>query len=476
MLSPERFVHDYMGKAIAFDPSYGVQCVGGFKVWCTEEGVPVIACPNDYAESYWTCKNKSGEVVQSVYAWQSMYFTKITNWRDFKDGDWVVWPRGCKSHPSSHIAMFYQGKEFGQRQYEDYRNFCLKETDFTDSFGALRWKGYEEIISIPYGHSMTTINGHKYEIRRMVGADEIYVLAAGINKTKDFKEQDTENYYNYSKIDGATYFQNDPDNKDGQEYGMTFGDLSAPLNGVYQTLPNQHTTLFYDLETGLFGDCTGVVIDSSHNVWSPSLVWPNSKGHWEFAEMVGLSHKDKKTWYNFLVKFSDGYATCKAQQEMTPEEIKDDFRLTDMINIAFLDGGGSTHAAFWYDGEMHYYGGDDRPSSSCLAIGRKFNQPAEQEDEPMEPVVVPDTTGEAEELQPIQDWKDPEEIKEEPGIIVQRIAALLSVKSLITIFLTVIFGLLVLKGEELPDKFVSIYTMCISFFFGYQFKKAEAKE
>ena len=67
------------------------------------------------------------------------------------------------------------------------------------------------------------------------------------------------------------------------------------------------------------------------------------------------------------------------------------------------------------------------------------------------------------EIEPVEDWQDPEE---KDSIIVQRIAALLSVKSLITIFLTVIFGLLVLKGEELPDKFVSIYTMCISFFFG----------
>ena len=77
---------------------------------------------------------------------------------------------------------------------------------------------------------------------------------------------------------------------------------------------------------------------------------------------------------------------------------------------------------------------------------------------------------EQQEIEPVEDWQDPEE---KDSIIVHRIAALLSVKSLITIFLTVIFGLLVLKGEELPDKFVSIYTMCISFFFGYQFKKAE---
>jgi hypothetical protein len=77
---------------------------------------------------------------------------------------------------------------------------------------------------------------------------------------------------------------------------------------------------------------------------------------------------------------------------------------------------------------------------------------------------------ESPEIAPVEGWTDPEP---KTSVIVERIAALLSVKSLITIFLTVIFGLLVLRGDELPDKFVSVYTMCISFFFGYQFKKAE---
>ena len=76
------------------------------------------------------------------------------------------------------------------------------------------------------------------------------------------------------------------------------------------------------------------------------------------------------------------------------------------------------------------------------------------------------------ELTPVEGWQDPEPAPQD-HIIMQRIASLMSVKSIITIFLTVVFGMLVLKGEELPDKFVSIYTMCISFFFGYQFKKAE---
>jgi hypothetical protein len=133
--------------------------------------------------------------------------------------------------------------------------------------------------------------------------------------------------------------------------------------------------------------------------------------------------------------------------------------------------------------------GDKRPIASVIVCGRRPSPPVQSDPEPDTPEEEkPEQTippAESEET-PVEDnkkeemmevikdetWTDPEP-QPTSNIIVERIAALLSVKSLITIFLTVIFGLLVLRGEELPDKFVSVYTMCISFFFGYQFKKAE---
>ena len=137
--------------------------------------------------------------------------------------------------------------------------------------------------------------------------------------------------------------------------------------------------------------------------------------------------------------------------------------------------------------------GDKRPIASVVVCGRIPSTheepalpPAEEPQNPSEHIETTPTspeTGESEEIPmednkpsespeivPVEGWTDPEP---KTSVIVERIAALLSVKSLITIFLTVIFGLLVLRGDELPDKFVSVYTMCISFFFGYQFKKAE---
>ena len=139
--------------------------------------------------------------------------------------------------------------------------------------------------------------------------------------------------------------------------------------------------------------------------------------------------------------------------------------------------------------------GDKRPIASVVVCGRIPSTheepelpPVEEPQIPSEPIETPSTspeTGESEEIPmeqekpvetpemtPVEGWTDPEPTPND-HIILQRIASLMSVKSIITIFLTVVFGMLVLRGDDLPDKFVSIYTMCISFFFGYQFKKSE---
>lgn len=143
-------------------------------------------------------------------------------------------------------------------------------------------------------------------------------------------------------------------------------------------------------------------------------------------------------------------------------------------------------------GEFKYIRETDRPIASVIVCARKPSDPIpedepeeipieeelpvqfdpheESEDTPME-----DNNIEKEETvtEVIKDegWTDPEP---KGSIIVERIAALLSVKSIITIALTVAFIILVINGRDLPDQFVSVYTMCLSFFFGYQFKKAES--
>ena len=56
--------------------------------------------------------------------------------------------------------------------------------------------------------------------------------------------------------------------------------------------------------------------------------------------------------------------------------------------------------------------------------------------------------------------------------IMNRITNLLTVKSLVTLALTVVFAFLALKGEVGQD-FMTIYAVIIAFYFGTQSKKSQ---
>ena len=57
-----------------------------------------------------------------------------------------------------------------------------------------------------------------------------------------------------------------------------------------------------------------------------------------------------------------------------------------------------------------------------------------------------------------------------PELIIKRIANLLTVKSLVTIILTVMFAVMTYRGN-LDQGFMTIYTMIVSFYFGTQYAK-----
>lgn len=129
--SAMEFVNTYNGSSIDFDKAYGVQCVDGFRVFCQWAFGSSWATGNGYADGYWYNRGQHTDKFIAVPA------------SEIHDGDWVVWARGSKSHPYSHIAMYYFGKEFGENQGGN-RGFCLKDTDFSDALGALRWVAWKD--------------------------------------------------------------------------------------------------------------------------------------------------------------------------------------------------------------------------------------------------------------------------------------------------------------------------------------------
>lgn len=60
-----------------------------------------------------------------------------------------------------------------------------------------------------------------------------------------------------------------------------------------------------------------------------------------------------------------------------------------------------------------------------------------------------------------------------PELFWKRLANLLTVKSLVTIILTVVFAVLVITGR-LDQSFMTIYTVIVSFYFGIQSVKSSS--
>lgn len=57
--------------------------------------------------------------------------------------------------------------------------------------------------------------------------------------------------------------------------------------------------------------------------------------------------------------------------------------------------------------------------------------------------------------------------------IIKRAAALLTVKSIVTVTLTAVFAVLALRGDIMGQDFLTIFLMVISFYFGTQSKKTQ---
>lgn len=55
--------------------------------------------------------------------------------------------------------------------------------------------------------------------------------------------------------------------------------------------------------------------------------------------------------------------------------------------------------------------------------------------------------------------------------IVRRLGNLLTVKSLVTVILTIIFSIITIKGMISGQEFLSIFTVIIAFYFGTQASK-----
>ena len=57
--------------------------------------------------------------------------------------------------------------------------------------------------------------------------------------------------------------------------------------------------------------------------------------------------------------------------------------------------------------------------------------------------------------------------------IIKRISNLLTIKSMVTLILTVVFAYLTCQGSVTADQFLTVFTVVIAFYFGTQAEKAK---
>lgn len=156
------FYRDWVGKGEDIDHTAGVQCVDGWKIflrWCGFKNYNEMGyAPSGWADSIWTRPN--AQVLK--------YFTKITDYRQLQDGDWVVWGKNPRCFPKSHIAMYYQGQCFGLNQGS--KVFTLKLPNVMNyMIGAFRlnawvskWVGKKYLDNGAYVTGEKYIDGHWY--------------------------------------------------------------------------------------------------------------------------------------------------------------------------------------------------------------------------------------------------------------------------------------------------------------------------
>ena len=480
-MTPFQWRNQTIGKSYdldGFPASNKYQCWDYFAQFIKQMNLPVSTyCSlTGYVCDLWRLRDKYG---------YSKYFDYITNPNDLRVGDWAIWDKGS-SHQFSHVAMMYLDAngnpvELGQNQGKPY--VTEKQTTW-DILGAFRFKTWD---SLPFGASDRNVNGREYSFYRQNQSEKAIVISAGLNKTLPIRSLDVDADV-MCKITGANYFNMDSSGKNPDPIGTTYGDISAPMSEVWRQLPNQDTTLYFDLETGAYGDCTGIRINQEHNVFSPSIVFPAS-GNYQYARMVGIGFANQSSTYTFSIRLTDGtYILGLAKQESTPRQISTDMKEllgAQLESVAFLDGGGSAQMGRVKDHQFEYVRETPRAVPSAVAIIREHSQtddqtdsqesPETHENEPTqdetqkeeEPIMKDDTI----EFEPVKDetWTDPEPMTETTGETILK--RFLSVKSFVTLTLTGVFSYLSLTGKITQEQFMSVFTMCISFFFGYSFEK-----
>lgn len=171
-MTAKDFYNKHNGRAVDIDGTAGIQCVDLFKAFTKENyGISNYNCTNGYASGLW------------IYRKSKPYYSKFkeVSINSLQNGDWVFWAKGSKPCPKSHVAMYYNGKFFGQNQGQKAARLINIST--SGVLGVLRPKMYVKKTSTTTNTSSSSFLPARGYIKLGDKSENISKLATFMRKT-----------------------------------------------------------------------------------------------------------------------------------------------------------------------------------------------------------------------------------------------------------------------------------------------------
>ncbi len=463
MKTPSQFVQQYIGKAVDYDHAYGVQCVDAFRCFGDWAGIPIPPTPDNWAQGYWIYRDQCGF---------GQYFDYITDHDQVKTGDWCIWLKGS-SCELSHIAMYYEGTYFGERQ-DGNLYFCMAHIK-NDWAGALRWKGWTPGMIASWEKRIDMYAGIEIIAIGCPDGDKLGVMAAdGVQPIQRIDDP----YHVYDmKLNGGFF-----DNKaDSPTYGQAYG-IRCGLN-VWD-VPRQGKFIYYAVHN-----------DGSTEVGSDMGFWyAKNQIQCALSPAMVLLHNGKDVEYispetdwrrtyacsqSMLIRTADRFVFAISKGNLTPDQCKAWAKSIGAVDLVFNDAGGSSCETYGYD--FISGTGENRSIANCWTFyhEKAVAEPSEVETHEDEPVIIPPAetheTAPDEPTEPIIEVGSYDDESEDTAVktIPEQLAKLIDVKSIITIMVMFCLCYLVISGKEIPQNFMQVLIAIMTFYFGYQNGKKE---
>lgn len=171
-MTAKEFYNKHNGRAVNIDGTAGIQCVDLFKAFTKENyGISNYNCTNGYASGLW------------IYRKSKPYYSKFkeVSINSLQNGDWVFWAKGSRPCPKSHVAMYYNGKFFGQNQGQKAARLINIST--SGVLGVLRPKMYVKKASTTTNTSSSSFLPARGYIKLGDKSENISKLATFMRKT-----------------------------------------------------------------------------------------------------------------------------------------------------------------------------------------------------------------------------------------------------------------------------------------------------